>query len=197
MRSQPHAHSLYQLGQRNLRDQYRQGQLPLGRLFQIMSDTRHILIAGGGIGGLTAAIILAQHGAQVRLIEQADHFAEIGAGLQQSPNAMQVHAAMGTDKAVIKAGFEPDFAALRDYKTGRAQLTTPLKSMCIARYGQPYIHIHRADLQSILVQTAKDAGVTFHMGHTVKSYEQNSLFVTLQTDKDIFGANRVAWDAAR
>ena len=149
----------------------------------------HVVIAGGGIGGLTAAIILAQNGAAVKLVEQADAFTEIGAGLQQSPNAMHVHAAMGTNQAVIAAGFEPEFAALRDYATGRALLTTPLTDMCRARYGQPYIHIHRADLQDILVEAAKDVGVSLHMGHTANSFEQNSLFVTLKTDKDIFSGD--------
>ena len=149
----------------------------------------HVVIAGGGVGGLTAAIILAQNGAVVKLVEQADAFNEIGAGLQQSPNAMHVHAAMGTDQAVIAAGFEPEFAALRDYETGHALLTTPLTDMCRARYGQPYIHIHRADLQDILVDAAKDAGVSLHMGHTANSFEQNSLFVTLKTDKDIFSGD--------
>ena len=152
----------------------------------------HVVIAGGGIGGLTAAIILAQNGAVVKLVEQADAFTEIGAGLQQSPNAMHVHAAMGTDQAVIAAGFEPEFAALRDYATGHALLTTPLTDMCRARYGQPYIHIHRADLQSILVDAAKAAGVQFHMGHTVQSYEQNSLCVTLKSGTDIFSGDALS-----
>jgi len=149
----------------------------------------HILIAGGGIGGLTTAIILAQHGARVDLFEQANAFAEIGAGLQQSPNAMQIHAAIGTDKAIIKAGFEPEFATLKDYRTGQALLTTPLKDMCRKRYDQPYIHIHRADLQRILVNAAHDAGVTFHMGHVVKAYHQTDKNIAVITDQDTYSGN--------
>jgi len=68
----------------------------------------HILICGAGIGGLTAAIALAQNGATVEVFEQAAELSEVGAGLQQGPNAMQVHAALGIDKAIESAAFEPE-----------------------------------------------------------------------------------------
>jgi salicylate hydroxylase len=151
-----------------------------------MNPTNPILIAGGGIGGLTAAIILAQNGRNVHLFEQSGAFSEIGAGLQISPNAMQVHRAIKTDKAIIKAGFAPEYAALRHYKTGHIHLKTPLKHQCETRYGAPYIHIHRADLQRILLASAKAAGVIFHMATRVEAYRQDSSAITLETDKGAF-----------
>jgi len=54
-----------------------------------------ILISGAGIGGLTAALALAQNGVAVDVLEQAPLLGEVGAGLQQGPNAMHVHAALG------------------------------------------------------------------------------------------------------
>ncbi|MEP6344081.1 MAG: FAD-dependent monooxygenase [Maricaulaceae bacterium] len=147
-----------------------------------MSQSLHVLIVGGGIGGLSAAIILAQNGCTVDVFEQASAFTEIGAGLQLSPNAMQVHAAIGTAAAISEAGFTPDFAALRDFKTGKTYLRTPLQGLCPNRYGHPYIHIHRADLQSLLVQAAKDAGVTFHLGCTAQTIGQSNSAVSVETN---------------
>ena len=147
-----------------------------------MSFLPHILIAGGGIGGLTAATILAKNGCKVDLLEQAPAFTDIGAGLQLSPNAMQVHAAIGTAAAISEAGFTPDFAALRDFKTGKTYLKTPLHDLCPNRYGQPYIHIHRADLQSLLVQAAKDAGVTIHLGCAAQTISQSDNAVSVETN---------------
>ena len=151
-----------------------------------MSSLPHVLIAGGGIGGLTTAIILAQQGCAVDLFEQSPAFTEVGAGLQISPNAMHVHAAIGTTTAISEAGFTPTFAALRHFVTGKIQLKTPLKDLCPNRYGQPYIHIHRADLQTILVQAAKAAGITVHLGCTALDLSQTDSNVTLKTNKTAF-----------
>ena len=110
-----------------------------------MARKAHILIAGGGIGGLTAAIILAQNGARVDLFEQASQFSEVGAGLQLSPNAMHVLKAVHLENEIQGLGFSPEYAALRHYKSGHIHLKTPLKTKGENRYGAPYLHIHRAD----------------------------------------------------
>ena len=154
-----------------------------------MNSLPHVLIAGGGIGGMAAAIILAQKGCRVDLFEQAPNFTEVGAGLQLSPNAMQVHTAIGTATAIMDAGFTPDFAALRNFKTGEIHLKTPLKAICRPRYGQDYIHIHRADLQRILVQAATDVGISFHLGTAAHSFHQTDEQVTLNTDKGSFSGD--------
>ena len=151
-----------------------------------MTHKRHVLIAGGGIGGLTTAIILAQNGIKTDLFERAPEFSDVGAGLQLSPNAMHIHAAIGTIEPIKTIGFTPKFAALRDYKSGKIHLQTPLKNLCRGRYGQDYLHIHRADLQRILVQTARKAGVTFHLGVSVENFDQTDTQVTLKTDKGAF-----------
>lgn len=136
-----------------------------------------ILIAGAGIGGLTAAIALAQNGLHVEMFEAASELSEVGAGLQQGPNAMQVHEALGTSKAIEAVAFEPESIEFRHYKTGKSLLSNSLKGAHEKRYGQKYLHIHRADLHKILLETALAAGVKLHLNHSVKSYEQDGATV--------------------
>lgn len=140
----------------------------------------HILIVGAGIGGLTAAIALARNGAKVDMFEQAAELGEVGAGIQQGPNAMHIHAALGIDKNIEAAAFEPESIEFRDYKSGKSLLSTPLKGAHESRYGQTYLHIHRADLHSILLGAAKKAGVRIHLGHSLDGYEQDhdNVFIT-------------------
>lgn len=134
----------------------------------------HILISGGGIGGLTAALALARNGAKVDVFEQAAELGEVGAGLQQGPNAMHVHAALGIDKDIQAAAFEPDSIEFRDHKTGKSLLSNPLKGAHESRYGQSYLHVHRADLHNILLQAVRNAGVTIYLNHPIESYEQDN-----------------------
>ena len=146
----------------------------------------HILISGAGIGGLTAAIALAQNGAKVEILEKAAELGEVGAGIQQGPNAMQVHAALGMDKAIKAASFEPDSIEFRDYRSGKSLLSNPLKGTHEKRYGQKYLHIHRADLHTILLKAAQDSGVKLHLNHDVKSYDEEDGTIYVQTEKTSF-----------
>jgi len=146
----------------------------------------HILICGAGIGGLTAAIALAQNGATVEVFEQAAELSEVGAGLQQGPNAMQVHAALGIDKAIESAAFEPERVEFRESRSGRSLLSSPLKAVHARRYGQKYLHIHRADLHGILVTTAKKLGVIIHLGKTVEKFTQSSNDATVTVQGETY-----------
>ncbi|WP_017931061.1 FAD-dependent monooxygenase [Robiginitomaculum antarcticum] len=148
-----------------------------------MGSPPHILIAGGGIGGLTAAIALARHGARVSLFERASEFGEIGAGLQLSPNAMAVLYAFGLGDEIKAAAFEPEAGILRDYLTGKPLLTTKMRGAYEARYGHGYYNIHRADLHDILVKAARDSGVALHLDHDAQGYAQRSDFISLQTSQ--------------
>lgn len=141
----------------------------------------HVLIAGAGIGGLTAAIALGQNGAKVEIFEQAAELGEIGAGLQQSPNAMAVHAKLGTARTIEAASFQPHAGVFRNFKTGAPEMTTHMRGTYEARYGHKYLHIHRADLHAILVERAKATGVKIHLGTSVPGYSQTMGNVTLKT----------------
>lgn len=153
-----------------------------------MSDKPSIIIAGAGIGGLTVATALSKAGCDVTVLEKASKLEEVGAGIQLSANAMHVMDVLGLKAEIMKMGFEPDKAILRDGYSGRAQLVTALRAGHETRYGQPYIHIHRADLQSILVKAAKASGVKMKLGHSVQGYEQNSE-ITVETDKTKFAGD--------
>ncbi|WP_371398099.1 FAD-dependent monooxygenase [Fretibacter rubidus] len=163
-----------------------------------MAEYPHILIAGAGIGGLTAATALAQKGSVVDVFEQATQLAEVGAGLQQSANAMHAHRALGIDAEVIKRGFSPHNVVLRDFKAGRPLLRVPLGDAHETRYGAPYVHIHRADLHDILRNAATKAGVTIHLGHSVTGFDQDAQKVTLHCgDKHYTGDALIGADGVR
>ena len=125
---------------------------------------QHILISGAGIGGLTAALALAQNGAKVDVFEQAAELGEVGAGLQQGPNAMHVHAALGIDKDIKAVAFEPESIEFRDYQSGKSLLSTPLKNAHESRYGQKYLHIHRADLHDHFIGCGAECGRYYPSG---------------------------------
>jgi salicylate hydroxylase len=129
---------------------------------------------------------LAQGGATVRVFEQAQTHADIGAGIQISANAMHVFTALGLASKIIKAGFEPTYATLRHYQSGAIELQTPLKGAHETRYGHKYLHLHRADLLAILVDAALEAGVDVLFGRAASGYTQNASGIRLECDGEDF-----------
>ena len=154
-----------------------------------MNDRTHILISGAGIGGLTAAIALAQRGAKVDVFEKSPVFKDIGAGIQLGPNAMHVLAALGLEKNLKKLGFEPAAASLRDFKSGKPELRTRLKTVFKNRYDQIYLNIHRADLHLILQEAALKEGVKIHMDAPVNSYWQSNDHVMIEAGDNAFNGD--------
>lgn len=136
--------------------------------------SKKILISGGGIGGLTAALALRQFNIECVVFEQSPTLDEIGAGIQLSPNAMFVFAALGVDKDILQQAVEPDKCDLRDFRTGRLELVLPFKGFFEKRYGAKYLHIHRADLHYILAKAAEAENIQIHLGQRIVGYEQNS-----------------------
>ncbi|ROM50797.1 FAD-dependent monooxygenase [Pseudomonas rhodesiae] len=140
-----------------------------------------VAIAGGGIGGLTAAIAFAQRGADVTVYEQSKVLGEIGAGIQMSPNAMKVLTALGVSTEVREIAFEPEFGAMRHWKNGTTYFRPNVKSQCRLRYNAPYYHVHRADLHAILVKRARVSGVDVKVDTAITGYEQDGETAWLQT----------------
>ncbi|MEO1043818.1 MAG: FAD-dependent monooxygenase [Pseudomonadota bacterium] len=112
------------------------------------------VIAGGGIGGLTAALALHHFGWQAIVCEQAKAISEVGAGIQISPNGMKVLRKLGLEPQVLAAGFQPRAAEFRGGRSGRLLLRQPMTGYD-AKYGAPYVHIHRADLIALLQQAVE------------------------------------------
>lgn len=106
-----------------------------------MTETAHhaspILIAGGGIGGLSAALTLAGAGLPVRVLEQADAFREIGAGLQIGPNAFRVFERLGVTQAVSDIATFPSSMAVIDALDGSTITSLPLGEGFTRRFGYP------------------------------------------------------------
>ena len=109
-----------------------------------------IAIIGAGIGGLAAAAALRRVGVEAELFEQAEAFARIGAGIQQSPNAMKVHRGLGIEARLRDVAFAPASSLNRDAVTGAVTNDHPLGRAVEQRYGAPYLTLHRGDLHAAL-----------------------------------------------
>lgn len=126
-----------------------------------------VLIAGGGIGGLTAALALLRHGFEVELFEAAGAWTEVGAGVTLAPNAMLGFQYLGLGPAIEALGMEPRRQEIRHWEDGRVLKTLERGGQMRERYGAPYLYMHRADLHRILVEAVEAAGGRLHLGSPV------------------------------
>jgi salicylate hydroxylase len=113
------------------------------------------IIAGGGIGGLNAALCFNKFGWEVEVLEQASELGEVGAGIQISPNGVKVLRALDVADAVGTDAFTPLSAQFRGGYSGRMIAKTRMGERMEDRYGAPYWHIHRADLIAALAHTVE------------------------------------------
>ncbi|GGB61576.1 MULTISPECIES: FAD-dependent monooxygenase [Henriciella] len=132
------------------------------------STERLALIAGAGIGGLTAGLALARQGWAVHILEAASGFREVGAGLQLGPNAVKVLSALGVSDAVRAVAFEPEALELRLGRSGRPVFRIPLDE---AGWGAPYYHVHRADLvETLAAELLKTGQAEIRFGTRAEQY---------------------------
>ena len=129
--------------------------------------TNRVLIAGGGMGGLGAAIACRQAGWTARLYERTETLREVGAGIQLGPNATRILAAWGLDEALRAVAAQPRQLRVRDGGGGHEVGTMRLGPAFMQRYGAPYLTVHRADLQAVLLQGARDAGAEVRLGSRI------------------------------
>src|SRR5664279_2047184 len=111
----------------------------------------HAVIAGAGIGGLSAALCLARAGWRVSLCERAKILEESGAGLQLSPNACAVLRGLGVLERLTPFALAPDAIRIRRARDAATLALMPLKE-AETRWGAPYLVVHRADLQRALLE---------------------------------------------
>lgn len=131
-----------------------------------------VVIAGGGVAGLTAALSFARLGHDVQIFEQAEGFEQVGAGLQLSSNAMKVLQALDLQGQVLEVGDEPETLEVRSGMSGREIFSVSVGQTARTRYGAPYVHVYRPDLISVLeaaVSRSKGIGVQF--GRRVAGYK--------------------------
>jgi salicylate hydroxylase/6-hydroxynicotinate 3-monooxygenase len=130
-----------------------------------MNKSLSVVIIGAGIGGLAAAAALRRIGIEAEIYEQAEKFARVGAGIQQSPNAMKVHRGLGIEARLRDTAFAPASSLNRDATTGTVTNEYPLGHAAEARYGAPYLTLHRGDLHAALAAIVPPD--TVHMGKTL------------------------------
>lgn len=121
-----------------------------------MTLSRTIVIAGAGVGGLTAALALAARGFRIVVLEKAEQIEEVGAGLQLSPNASRVLVELGLTERLRLRAVTPEALCIMSARAGGELLRMPLGEAASARAGAPYWVVHRADLQSALAGAVAD-----------------------------------------
>ena len=142
-----------------------------------MSTRYPVIIAGAGIGGLTAALALARAGLSVILLEGAERLEEAGAGLQLSPNASRVLLALGLGAALREHVVAPSGVAVRAARSGRDIVSIPIDPTVD---GAPYWLIHRADLQSVLLAAiAAEPSIVLRLGTELRGYSLDGPVVTV------------------
>ncbi|PVE06441.1 FAD-dependent monooxygenase [Limnohabitans sp. Rim28] len=144
-------------------------------------EHKQVVIAGGGIGGLAAAVACAQSGVQVKLLEHAPQLSEVGAGIQIGPNVTRILQVWGLGAALSQVAAFPEALQARDAQTGRVLGTLTLGARAQARYGAPYATLHRADLQGLLHRAAQSAGVDMLLGQTVKGWLDSEAALQVNT----------------
>jgi salicylate hydroxylase len=138
-----------------------------------------ILIAGGGIGGLAAALALAAHGFPVTVLEKAPAMGEVGAGIQLGPNAFHAFDRLGIGDTARAMAIYVDRLRLMDALTAEEICHIDLGEAFRARFGNPYAVIHRGDLHGvILAGCRRHARITLRVSAEVVAYEQDGSGVT-------------------
>jgi 3-hydroxybenzoate 6-monooxygenase len=120
-----------------------------------VSVTHPILAVGGGLGGLTAALALARHGYEVRVLEGAPSFGAIGFGIQFGPNVFHVFDRIGISDAVREKGDSPSALLMLDALTGDEVTRISTGASLRARFKHPYLVIHRIDLHTVLLDACR------------------------------------------
>lgn len=152
------------------------------------STDRPILIVGGGIGGFAAALALARKEFRVLLLEQAEHFAEIGAGIQLGPNVFKMLDVLRLTEAVKALAVFPENLLVMDCVTAEEVTRMPLGQPFLDRFSHPYALIHRADLHRVLLEACRGSSlIDLHTSQKVASVEEAGHGITVTTERgDVF-----------
>lgn len=164
---------------------------------------RHILIAGAGIAGLTAAIAFARRGFRVTVLERAAHLQETGAGIQLSPNATYVLEKLGILGLLRSATDQVTAVDLRRLGKGDFLITLPIGNYSRENWGAPYLSAHRGDMHRAMVAAiGYEPGIRVLLTANVTGYvkAENGVTVTVDRDgysRDIYGDMLIGADGVR
>jgi salicylate hydroxylase len=139
-----------------------------------------VLIAGAGIGGITAALALLARGFKVDIYEQTEELRELGAGVQIAPNGSRVLCELGLESAMDAIASIPAGKEVRLFTTGQAWTLQDLGAEAMSRYAAPYWMVHRGDFHRALADALlARAPASLHVGARVTGFEQDGFGVTL------------------
>ena len=144
-----------------------------------MAEPQHLLVVGGGIGGLAAALALARLGLRVTLLEQASEIGEIGAGIQLGPNAFAALDALGVGENARGRAVFTDELIMMDAVDASVVGRFPVGEAFRTRFGNPYAVIHRADIHTSILEGVRGSDrIQFRTSTKVVRIEQDASSVT-------------------
>lgn len=123
------------------------------------SQSFEVVVVGGGLGGLCAALSMRQRGLRVTVVEAAPQLGEIGAGIQTAPNASRILIGLGLRARLERVRTEPQDQVRRRWADGSIIAQLELGRRVTDQYGAPYWHYHRADLHGVLLDACLDPEV--------------------------------------
>jgi salicylate hydroxylase len=139
-----------------------------------------VLVAGAGIGGLTAALAALRKGFDVEVYEQASELKEVGAGLQLSANGTRVFYELGVGERLKSLSCEVEGKEIRLWNTGETWKAFDLGKVSLERYGYPYFTVYRPDLLEVLVSAIGRERI--HLGSKCVGFTQDEHVVALELD---------------
>jgi salicylate hydroxylase len=145
-----------------------------------VATSRTVIVAGAGIGGLTAALAIAQQGFRVAVLDQAQRLEEVGAGIQLSPNASRILIALGLGEPLRRHVVVPEELRVMNAQSARVLARAPLGAEAEQRYGAPYWVIHRGDLQAVLLEAVRaNPDIVLHLGTRIEDFAVHGNGVTI------------------
>jgi 3-hydroxybenzoate 6-monooxygenase len=159
-----------------------------------------IIIVGGGLGGLTAALALSRHGIAVRVLEGAPEFGAIGFGIQFGPNVFHALDRLGVCAAVLEKADAPPAVMMFDALDGKEVARISTGASFRQRFRYPYIVIHRIDLHNVLLDACRlDPKITLVGDAMVTRFDDSGTGVTVTTEdgRSFQGALLVGADGIR
>ncbi len=165
-----------------------------------MKASEPILVAGGGLGGLSVALALGRQGRRVRVLEQTAELGAIGYGIQLGPNVFPMFERIGVTEAVLDQSILPRACVMFDALSGEEITHIPNEPALRARFGHPYVVIHRVDLHQVLLDACRATdGLTLEPRTSVAGFAPRAGGVTVMTEdgRNIEGAALIGADGLR
>ncbi|MFS8199002.1 FAD-dependent monooxygenase (plasmid) [Streptomyces sp. CWNU-52B] len=139
-----------------------------------------MIIVGGGIGGLAAAVAVARRGHRAVVLERSADFAEIGAGIQLAPNGLHALDRLGLGEAVRGCAVHIDELRFMDGVSGEHVVSMPLTGAYRRRFGSPYVVVHRGELYRLLLDSCRRSGAIELRAHSrATGYRQDATSATV------------------